>query len=259
MFVNFGTLANGTDLNTLYGKDGFYTMGVNSEYGHDPVGPLSRRLLLCYTSGGTFTHQIMLNSATGDIYQRVYASSAWSTWKQLSGQLPEICGRNIDRICTSHAGVFTNSKYQNSPKAFKDARKLGIMYQELDVVFTKDLVPVLAHSSFAENAMDASTTPPTPITSEFKFKDYTLEQLKENYVFGDTDYYWTILTLAEAYALLTDLGCRIIVDVGGGYNNPTGSRKVPVGCGNRKHINGQLRYGSSEDKCDFVSKGIAEP
>lgn len=225
-FNNFGTLANGTDLNTLYGKDGFYTMGVSSEYEHDPVGPLSRRLLLCYTNGGTFTHQIMLNSATGEIYQRVYASGSWATWKQRPYQLPEICGRNIDRICTSHAGVFTNSKYQNSPKAFKDARKLGIMYQELDVVFTKDLVPVLAHSSFAENAMDNTTTPPTPITSEFRFRNYTLAELKSDYVFGDADYNWTILTLAEAYALLTDLGCRIIIDVGGGHNNPTGSREL---------------------------------
>lgn len=224
-FENYGTLPNGTDLDTLYGIDGFYTMSVSSVYGHDPVGPLNRRLLTCYKKA-TFTHQILFNSTTGDIYQRVFASNSWSEWKRNADQTQEICGSYTDRICTSHAGVFSNSKYQNSPKAFKDARKLGIMYQELDVVFTKDLVPIVSHSSFADNAMDASTTPPTPITSEFRFKNYTLEQLKENYVFGDADYYWTIMTLSEAYALLQDLGCRIIVDVGGGHNNPTGSREL---------------------------------
>jgi hypothetical protein len=224
-FENYGTLPNGTDLDTLYGIDGFYTMGVNSVYGHDPVGTSNRRLLTCYKKE-TFTHQILFNSTTGDIYQRVYALNSWSKWKRNADQTQEICGSYTDRICTSHAGVFSNSKYQNSPKAFKDARKLGIMYQELDVVFTKDLVPIVSHSSFADNAMDASTTPPTPITSEFRFKNYTLEQLKENYVFGDADYYWTIMTLAEAYALLQDLGCRVIVDVGGGHNNPTGSREL---------------------------------
>ena len=224
---NYGTLPNTTpktDLNTLYGKDGFYTMGVNSEYDHDPVGPQNRRLLVCYTSGGTFTHQILFNSNTGDIYQRVYASGSWSAWKQLSEQTPEICGSFTNRICTSHAGVFTNSKYQNSPKAFKDARKLGIIYQELDVVFTSDLVPVLAHSSFADNAIRIADGD----TSQIRFKDYTLAQLKENYVFGDSNYTWTILTLAEGYALLTDLGCVPIIDVGGGSNNPAGSRETLV-------------------------------
>lgn len=217
------TLADGSNLNNLFNTNKIYTMGYSQSFANIPDGQsVGRRMLEVFSPDSTtYTVQRFTNYTTQNYYQRIYASDAWLPWVRFStdDRLPEICGNFNYRIATSHGGCFTNSKYENSPKAFKDARSKGILYQDLDVVFTSDLVPVICHASFADNAIRIADGD----TSRINIFEHTLNDLKTNYLFGDSNYNWTIQTLAEAYAFNLELGCYICIDVGGGENNPTGA------------------------------------
>ena len=118
LLANYGTLPNttpSTDLNTLYGKDAFYTMGINSTYEHDPIGSGKRRLLVCYTSGGTFTHQIMFNSSNGNIFQRVYASGSWSDWKQTASNDVNLTDGSAEQVRFPLNATYGGSSNPYSP------------------------------------------------------------------------------------------------------------------------------------------------
>lgn len=220
-------LASGEDLNDLHNVSGVYTIAYSGTYTNAPNTKAGRRILETFSPATTtYTVQRFTNATTQEEFIRIYASDAWGTWYKLTTEdkTPEICGAFTGLISTSHSGVFTNSKYENSPKAFTEARKLGILYQDLDVVFTSDLVPIVAHSSFADNAIRISDSD----TSRIYFRDHTLADLKANYVFGDANYTYTIQTLEEAYLYNRNLGCYVCIDIGGGENNPTGSRETLI-------------------------------
>ena len=217
----------GIDLNDLHDRTAVYTLAINETYQNTPNDKKGRRFLEIFKPNTTtFTVQRFTNITTNEVYSRVYADNRWGAWFVVStGDLErEIVGAYSDRIAASHGGSYTNSKYENSPLAFVTARKMGITYQDIDVVFTSDNVPVVAHSATATNAIRISDGD----TSSIRIGDFTLAQLKSNYLFGDSDYSWTIQTLLEAYQFNRDLGCRLCIDIGGGSNNPSGSRETLI-------------------------------
>ena len=197
----------GTDLNTLTAKNGYYTLTYSGSYPNAPVAS-GRRYLLVFRSidSSTYTQQLFIDATGGHIYLRFY-SSGWSEWQKISNEadmLRNSLGNFEGRIALSHGGIFSNANYENSPKAFKDARLIGVVYNDLDVTFTQDLVPIVFHNSYG-----------TPVgeTESISFRNLTYAQLSE-YRFGDENYSWKIQTLKEAYELNLDLGCKIGVDIG---------------------------------------------
>ena len=224
LFEWINIIPNNADLDDYHGVSGWYGMQIASTFVNCPVKSGNRRMLFCYVSGvAGYTHQILYNATDGLIWQRIYTSGNWTNWKSsIADTESAILGALNTRICTSHGGVFTNSNYEDSPKAMIEARKLGIIYQDVDVVFTADGVPIVSHNSFADNAIRITDQD----TSRIYFHDYTLSQLKNDYVFGDSNYIWTIQTLKECYDFNNNLGCKLCIDVGGGSNNPSGSREA---------------------------------
>lgn len=116
----------------------------------------------------------------------------------------DICGMFEGRLALSHGGLPARHAYENSPAAFKDARRMGIFYNDIDVTFTRDYVPIVVHDSAV-----------TPVggTDPVVFREITYEELQA-YDFGDADYSWKIQTLAEAYETNLEIGCKIGVDIG---------------------------------------------
>ena len=59
--------------------------------------------------------------------------------------------------------------YENSPKAFVDSAKLGIVYHNVDIVFSSDGVPFVFHDLSATDVLTGNT---------FVFADTDAETIK---------------------------------------------------------------------------------
>ena len=213
-FERYGQLTAGTDLDTLYALNGYYTLAYNDNFPNQPLAHGRRTLLIYQTGGATnYTVQILTDSSTGRIYMRTYVSNVWQDWKNVDiDNTPEILGMAPGRMIGSHGGAYTNSAYQNSPKAFADSRKSGVIYQDLDIVFTSDLYPIVFHNWQATDINSVSHT----------FGNETLATIQAAQ-FGDSDYSWTLQTLKECNEFLNDIGCLPCIDVHGSTHNPAGS------------------------------------
>lgn len=83
-----GALPSDTDLDDVDGsRDGYYTMAYDSVYGHDPIGPGTRRIFRVYRSGSAsyYQHHIM-DAASGKSLMRYHTSSGYSDWTATGGE-----------------------------------------------------------------------------------------------------------------------------------------------------------------------------
>lgn len=119
-----------------------------------------------------------------------------------------IAGTNIYRKALDHGGFFTNSLYQNSPLAYLTAAKEGIMYHNIDVVFSSDNVPFVIHNNTLTDIEGVS----------FTISQTTAENVK-THMLGDSNYNWTPLTLAETHKYIKSLnGVIDMVDISASPN-----------------------------------------
>jgi hypothetical protein len=108
-------------------------------------------------------------------------------------------GLNPYRKAVDHGGfcdvVNGEEQYQNSPKAFLRAAREGIVYHNLDVVFSSDNVPFTLH--------DDQWTDINGVT--FKVSETTAANVKTHYI-GDANYSWVPQTLAETNEFIRNIG-----------------------------------------------------
>lgn len=218
------SLTSGTNLNDIISENGYYILALNSTYENDPIGTGTYRFLRVFKSASspTYTIQIMYGIRSGKTYSRNYASNTWSDWASLSDNfisMQEFCGATATRTYCDHGGFFIwgnstleNGLYENSPEAFKRARRAGVMCQNMDIVYTSDGVPIVMHD-YQKDDVNGET---------FIFGQRTLAEIQAT-TFGDSEYSWTIMTLKEGVDLAIDLGRTYTIDVHGGTYNPTGS------------------------------------
>lgn len=105
-------------------------------------------------------------------------------------------GSNPLHKAIDHGGFYGNKPaYQNSPLAFYNSAMEGIRYHNLDIVFSSDGVPMVVHS--------ATPTDTNGVTVAI---NSTTCAAIQTHTFGDADYGYTIMTLAEANEFIKDIG-----------------------------------------------------
>lgn len=220
-FKELGLLPNGTDLDTLTGKSGFYICGTSSVYPNQPINGGRRTLFLFSYPNSTYTVQVMIESRYNHTSQRVYASGAWSAWiatdtQELASAVDfekkRHAGQNQALIAVSHGGVYTDSALMDTRQAFVNAYNEGLSYQDVDVVFSSDSVPVVTHD-WQKTDIDGNTVTITAST----YADIL------THTFGTSDYSYNLESLADSWVLQKKLGMQIGIDIHGGTNNPAGS------------------------------------
>lgn len=116
-----------------------------------------------------------------------------------------ICGMNPYTKALDHGGFWasTERNYENSPLSFYRAAREGIMFHNVDIVFSSDNVPFVFH--------DTSTDDIDGV--HFVFANLTANEIKTHTV-GDARYSWVPQTLAETAAYIKKLnGIIDMVDV----------------------------------------------
>lgn len=201
-------LAADTDLNSV-NEAGTYRLSYSGIYGNSPLSAGRRFLMVISDTATASLCQILYSTATGDIYVRSYHDGGWDAWvNRPESNAKMLAGLNSHRKALDHGGFFSNSLYQNSPKAFLDAAKEGIMYHNLDIVFSSDNVPFVIH--------DDTLTDTSSVT--FKISETTAVNVK-THTLGDSAYNWVPQTLAETHAYIKSLGGVIdMVDVSASPN-----------------------------------------
>lgn len=202
-------LTNGTDLDTII-TNGYYRLGAGSAYPNQPVAG-GRRLLFVsskYPSGAAY--QILFKYDTGEIFMRMNHDDVWDPWKTAyDATATKIAlGSNPYRKTLDHGGFYDTKYgkkliYQNSPESFITSMREGIVFHNLDIVFSSDGVPFVSH--------DVSV-PETGGTT-ININNLTYAQIKQYYI-GDQDYSWKLQTLAECASFIKKIGGMIdMVDV----------------------------------------------
>lgn len=83
-FKRLGTLASGSDLNSVTGSNGYYIMGAGSSYTNAPteIASSGRRILFLINAvpPSTYKQQWIFNYNNATIYFRYYADGSWSAW-----------------------------------------------------------------------------------------------------------------------------------------------------------------------------------
>ena len=205
-YCGFGphTLASGTDLNTLTAH-GYWFTDYGVTYPNNPMSAPGL-IITCKSPNKSSGYRIQLaiESQTGNVYLRVRsgATPAWGSW------ISNIDGRMYaefkDRRTASDGGFYSNIKYQDSPKAFIEAAKAGVVLQSVDYRHTSDGVPVAVHDSVVTDINGTSVTIASTTWSDLQTHD-----------FGDSNYSFKILSLAQAAELLKNLSCEIALDCKG--------------------------------------------
>lgn len=202
-------LTNDTDLNTLQ-STGIYRLGAGSTYPNQPVSGGRRILFVSSQYPTAASYQILFKCDTGECYMRTYHDISWDNWKSvIDANATKISlGSNPYRKSLDHGG-FYNTRYgnkliyQNSPEAFISSMKEGIVFHNLDVVFSSDGVPFVSH--------DVSV--PVVSGGTINLNNLTAEQIK-TYMVGDSDYSWELQTLDECNGFIKSIGGMIdMVDV----------------------------------------------
>lgn len=211
-------LASETDLNDVKAV-GQYRLAAAGTYLHTPIGTGHRRLLIVSSSalsGAGGTYQVMIGFDTGEIYTRAYHDGIWDAWGISNDTTAKkiALGNNPYRKSLDHGG-FYNTKYgnkviyQNSPESFITSMKEGIVFHNLDIVFSSDGIPFVSH--------DVSV--PETGGTRINLNNLTAEQIK-TYRIGDSDYSWELQTLAECNAFIKSIGGVIdMVDISSANND----------------------------------------
>ena len=123
-------------------------------------------------------------------------------------------GLNPYRKAVDHGGfcdvVNSAEQYQNSPKAFLRAAREGIVFHNLDVVFSSDNVPFALHDDQWTD-VDGNT---------FRVSETTAANVKTHRL-GDSSYSWIPQTLAETNEFIRNIGGMIdMVDL----SHPTAAK-----------------------------------
>lgn len=201
-------LAAGTDLNSV-NEAGTYRLSYSGIYGNSPLSAGRRFLMVISDTATASLCQILYSTATGDIYVRSYHDGGWDAWvNRPESNAKMLAGLNSHRKALDHGGFFSDSLYQDSPKAFLDAAKEGIIYHNLDIVFSSDNVPFAVHNDALTDINDVT----------FTISETTAENIK-THTLGDSAYNWVPQTLAETHAYIKSLGGVIdMVDVSASPN-----------------------------------------
>ena len=129
--------------------------------------------------------------------------SSDDTGSDNEAEMKKITGSDTRRKALDHGGFFTKSTYQDSPLSFLTAANEGIVFHNIDIVFSADNIPFVSHNDLVKDVNG----------SWFKMSQNTAESIKTRQL-GDSDYSWTPQTLAETDAYIRSLGGSIeMVDV----------------------------------------------
>ena len=212
------SFASGTDLDDIMAV-GQYRLSTGGTYLHTPIGTGHRRLLIVSSSvlsGAGSAYQVIIGFDTGEIYTRTRHDGIWDDWVISNDTTARkiALGNNPYRKSIDHGG-FYNTKYgnkviyQNSPESFITSMKEGIVFHNLDIVFSSDGVPFVSH--------DVSV--PETGGTHINLNNLTAEQIK-TYMIGDSDYSWELQTLAECNAFIKSIGGVIdMVDISSANND----------------------------------------
>ena len=134
----------------------------------------------------------------------------WDPWKTAyDATATKIAlGSNPYRKTLDHGGFYDTRYgkkliYQNSPESFITSMREGIVFHNLDIVFSSDGVPFVSHDVSVQET--GGTT--------ININNLTYAQIKQYYI-GDQDYSWKLQTLAECASFIKKIGGVIdMVDV----------------------------------------------
>lgn len=202
-------ISSGEDLDDVTAS-GAYRLAAAGTYGHQPCAGGRRLLIVSAKNDAGAPYQVLIQFNTGLTFYRMNHDLTWDEWKSVRDEehMKITMGANPYRKALDHGGFYDTkygSKliYQNSPEAFRTAMLEGIVFHNLDVVFSSDGVPFVSHD----------VTVPESGGGTINLNNLTAAQIK-TYQIGDSDYSWTPQTLAECYSFIKKIGGAVdMVDV----------------------------------------------
>lgn len=201
-------ITTGSDLNDFMFV-GTYRLGYGSNYTNCPIGEDRKYMFVLGNAVDSNIGngcQILYGTESGEIWLRARHDSTWDSWTKVqnSSSAKMTAGMNPYRKAIDHGGFFgSNSQYENSPLAFANSAKEGIVFHNLDICFSSDGVPFVAH--------EPSVTDKNGVS--FNINNTTAANIKTHSM-GDANYSWALQTLYEAHKTIQQLGGVIdMIDV----------------------------------------------